>query len=433
MSHTIQTRAQAHSAERDQALNALTSTWRPLPSATDFQSFSARGPLPSASACIVELPEDAPPNDEGPPPPGDDDPGDDPGNEDDYGEGLHTPVGSPPATPLLPDILLLGNLVTTIEGLASRTQDSSSCAKCREPNTFDGSDSKKLCEFLVQCELNFQNRPNSFRSNQAKVAFAQSYLKGTVLAWFEPDLLNSDDPDLCPLWMDDYKEFIVELQTNFGPPDPVGDAEHQLDHLSMKDHHRVNKYLVEFNHYASQVKGYGEGALHHMFYNGFPDQIKDEVSHVGKPHTLFKLHTLVQTIDAHYWECKTECTRQEKSARNSSDKSKQSSSSRNTSTSATSNSTSKGKDKDKDKSSQKSSAKNSSASAPDLSNVLGKDGKLTPAERSRRISNSLCLFCGDAGHNAKDCPKSASCTAKACAAQATTPTTSSEKSAEAKK
>ena len=116
-------------------------------------------------------------------------------------------------------MLLLGNLVTSIEGLASRTQDSSSRAKCREPDTFDGSDSKKLHEFLIQCELNFQDRPNSFGSDRAKVAFAQSYLKGAALAWFEPDLLNSDDPDLRPLWMDDYKEFIVELQTNFGPPD----------------------------------------------------------------------------------------------------------------------------------------------------------------------------------------------------------------------
>jgi len=182
--------------------------------------------------------------------------------------------------------------------------------------------------------------------------------------------------------MDDYKEFIVKLQTNFGPPDPVGDVEHQLDHLSMKDHHRVNKYLVEFNCYASQVKGYGEGALRHMFYNGLPDQIKDEVSCVGKPHTLFELCTLVQTIDACYWECKTECARQEKSAHNSSDKSKQPSSSRNTPTSATSNSASKCKDKDKDKSSQKSSAKNSSTSAPDLSNVLGKDGKFCELARA---------------------------------------------------
>ncbi|KAG6326235.1 hypothetical protein ID866_12854, partial [Astraeus odoratus] len=34
------------------------------------------------------------------------------------------------------------------------------------------------------------------------------------------------------------------------------------------------------------------------------------------------------------------------------------------------------------------------------------------------IKNALCLFCGLPGHSAKDCPRSMSCTAKACTAQA---------------
>ena len=114
----------------------------------------------------MKLPEDPPADDEGPLPPDGDDPGDDPGDGNGDEEDPHTPAGSPLTTPFPPDVLLLGNLVTAIEELASWTQDSSSsCAKCREPDTFDGSNSKKLCEFLVQCELNFQNRPNSFRSD----------------------------------------------------------------------------------------------------------------------------------------------------------------------------------------------------------------------------------------------------------------------------
>ena len=71
-------------------------------------------------------------------------------------------------------------------------------------------------------------------------------------------------------------------------------------------------YVVEFNQIMMQVWGYGEGALWHHFYNGLPDRIKDEVSHVGKPPTLSKLRSLAQSIDAHYWERKSEINRQAK-------------------------------------------------------------------------------------------------------------------------
>ena len=53
--------------------------------------------------------------------------------------------------------------------------------------------------------------------------------------------------------MNDFKEFILELQTNFGPHDLVKDVEHQLDHLFMKDGQHINKYVVKFNQIASQV------------------------------------------------------------------------------------------------------------------------------------------------------------------------------------
>ncbi|KAG6328884.1 hypothetical protein ID866_10205 [Astraeus odoratus] len=99
-----------------------------------------------------------------------------------------------------------------------------------------------------------------------------------VLQWFEPDLLSDDDPNDCPLWMDNWKEFIIELQTTFGPHDLVADAEHELDHLQMKEN-----------------KGYGDGTLHHHFYTGLPNHIKDE------------------EVDAYYWECKEEIQQQTKS------------------------------------------------------------------------------------------------------------------------
>src|SRR6266581_4703462 len=182
--------------------------------------------------------------------------------------------------------------------------------KVCKPDQFDGLDPQKLQVFLVQCELNFQDCPNAFNMGHAKVIYAQSYLKGMALDWFEPELLLGPNPQFRPRWMDDYPEFVQELKSNFGPHDPVGDAEHRLSNLSMKDNQQIAKYIVEFNCYASQVQGYGEGALHHYFYNRLPDRIKDQIANVGKPTHLHSLHLLAQDIDACYWECKAEVSRQ---------------------------------------------------------------------------------------------------------------------------
>ena len=75
----------------------------------------------------------------------------------------------------------------------------------------------------------------------------QSYLRGMALKWFEPDLLGSGDPDFHPYWMNDWQEFVVELQTTFGPHNPIADAKHHLNHLCMKGTHQVNRYVVDFN------------------------------------------------------------------------------------------------------------------------------------------------------------------------------------------
>ncbi|KAG6326341.1 hypothetical protein ID866_12748, partial [Astraeus odoratus] len=84
-----------------------------------------------------------------------------------------------------------------------------------------------------------------------------------ALEWFELDLLSSGNPRTHPLWMDDWTEFVIELQSTFSPHNPV-------------------------------VRGYGNGALHHQFYSGLPDHIKDKICCVGKPCNLDDLHYLAQ-------------------------------------------------------------------------------------------------------------------------------------------
>ncbi|KAG6327053.1 hypothetical protein ID866_12036 [Astraeus odoratus] len=234
----------------------------------------------------------------------DPDPGD-PDNPDDDSD--NNDIASEPSIEDNP-ILVLTNAITCLSNATRcRPKDSGAvCTKVCEPDTFNSTDLKKLPEFLIQCELNFHDRLQAFRSDVQKVGFALSFLKGITLTWFKPDLLDTI-PGANPTWADNYSEFVIELTTNFGPHDPVSNAEHQLNNLLMKDSSHINKYIIEFNHLATQVHGYGEGALHHMFYNGLPNCIKDEITCIGKPPCLVDLHTMAQGIDMRYWELSYPC------------------------------------------------------------------------------------------------------------------------------
>ena len=56
-------------------------------------------------------------------------------------------------------------------------------------------------------------------------------------------------------------------------------------------------------------------------------------------------------------------------------------------------------------SSKTTSNQPSSSSRLDLTNKLGKDGKLTADECKWHLENNLCMFCGGTGHFTDNCPK----------------------------
>ncbi|KAI6151273.1 hypothetical protein BKA82DRAFT_25384 [Pisolithus tinctorius] len=99
-----------------------------------------------------------------------------------------------------PAITVLDNLASAIKLLARNAHtspESSSRTKLHEPDTFNGTDPKKLHTFFIQTDC-------------TKVIFTQSYLKGMALEWFELDLLGLDDPNDWPLWMDSWREFVLQ-------------------------------------------------------------------------------------------------------------------------------------------------------------------------------------------------------------------------------
>ena len=239
--------------------------------------------------------------------------------------------------------------------------------------------------FILQCSLHFQDCANAFSSGRAKVTYALSFLTGPALGWFEPALFG---PAL-PAWAGDWDLFHMELEANFGPFDPVGEAKAEIEMLVMTEGSHSMNYFVEFNRLASRIQ-WDDHTLFRQAYKGLARRIKNEMVHYDRPVMLLDLHKLVQAIDYCYWEWKAEITRE-------------------------ANPTSKGDPKiaRNPKAAPKGKAPENPKSGLDLTGKLGKDGKLTPQERQRRMDNSLCLFCGKTGHIAKECPKSTAIAAQA--------------------
>jgi hypothetical protein len=75
---------------------------------------------------------------------------------------------------------------------------------------------------------------------------------------FEPGFSGQlDDP---PAWLDDWEEFVRELEVNFGPYDETGEAEHELVTLKMLTGQHISKYIIRFNSLATCCN-WGNSAL----------------------------------------------------------------------------------------------------------------------------------------------------------------------------
>lgn len=217
-----------------------------------------------------------------------------------------TPTGVPvsPSTPSQDLAQAISLLTQVLSSVSAPTPVPRERDNVRSPDQFDGSTPVELRTFFTQLELVFKARPRTFDSDEKRVTYALSYLKGTALQWFEPYLLEgpSDEP---PLFMSDFQAFREELWVNFGPYDATGDAEHKLRDLQMRNSDHIAAYITEFSRLATQVH-WGTSALRYQFYLGLPDRLKDHISLVGKPDSLYELRILAQSLDRRYWERNSE-------------------------------------------------------------------------------------------------------------------------------
>ena len=169
----------------------------------------------------------------------------------------------------------MGEVMSSNRGSGRREKD----IKVRDPDTFDGSDPSKLQDFLFQCQLHFRAKRDTYGTDEAKIYFTISFLRGATLGHFQPvimgDLDNSDgeSPDYVLVWA----EFKEELYNNFGSTFPEEEAEEALKNLEMDPKWRAIKYFVLFGKYMSRTS-WNDRAYTSRAYDGLPRCIKDRIA-----------------------------------------------------------------------------------------------------------------------------------------------------------
>ena len=323
------------------------------------------------------------------------------------------PPAGPPAPPTTDDLLraLLMHLaqppvapVVNVQMPAAGAQAPRAPAeertKVSDPETFDGSKPETLRDFLIACGLVFADRPVTYRDDNKKVNFAISYLRGTARDYFAPDLAYTALRP--PAWVHDYQRFVHELVGNFGVYDEIGKAEQALNSLTMSSSEEITRYIVEFNRHAVTI-GWGDAALRYRFYQGLPSRLKDDLARETRPDNLIALKDRARELDQRYHTRKRE--------RDEADRAR-GVTTKNAAPASGSSSGSSNQNRNNNSGRANTAAATPAASttpatkaAPPRDNKLGKDGKLTLAEKARRMASDLCLYCRGPGHKSLTCPK----------------------------
>jgi hypothetical protein len=185
-------------------------------------------------------------------------------------------------------------------------------AKGADPPMFTG-DQKQLEGWVTACRLRFAGQPSKFNTEEKKVVFASSFMKGSPMAWFQPVIntfsLNTEDP---PPEFRSFETFVQSIRTLYGDPNLQRNAETALRFLMQGDR-SVAEYISRFTTHSQHTR-FDDPSLTGYFYHGLNGTIKDEL--VTKEwKNLRELQGIATKLDARARERKFEKDQEAKGTR----------------------------------------------------------------------------------------------------------------------
>ena len=155
--------------------------------------------------------------------------------------------------------------------------------KINTSEPFDGSRGK-LQAFFSQIELFFGFNVDRFPTDEHKVLFASTYLRGPAFKWFNSfftDFLNNEpdkrDNDTIEVTQN-YSNFKNKLKQVFGNFDKEHSAEGRMQ--SLRQTGSAADYALKFQQLAAQTQ-WGAVPLVAQFYKRLKDRVKDNVAQVN--------------------------------------------------------------------------------------------------------------------------------------------------------
>lgn len=264
---------------------------------------------------------------------------------------------APPVSPLFPPpVQPMGS---TASGFAE--------PRVGSPEKFNG-DPAQVRAFITNCRLVFDLQPRNFATEAARVAFTINHLSGRARLWGTAEFERRSPA--CSSFHLLAQEMIKVFDIGSSP------AEASRSLMSIRQGQRtVADYSIDFRTLASRSNWNSE-ALVDAYLHSLADYLKDELVSHAPPANLDDAIALTARIDRRIQARRREKGRQSRPV-------------------------------------TRSSGGVGSTSAFQPPSVIQQDppeamevgrASLTAAERRRRLSENLCLYCGGEGHRVSSCP-----------------------------
>jgi Retrotransposon gag protein/Zinc knuckle len=276
--------------------------------------------------------------------------------------------------------------------------------KTKNPDAWSGTRAT-LPRFLAACRAKFMLEAHNFSSEIRKIGFAGSYLDGAPADWwftlfqrYEEAQVKGIEP---PLEFTSFAVFAQSLTTTYGDPDLKGTMEHDL--CALRQTGSVANYAAEFQRIGNYLSpGWGDEPLLFHFRLHLKDNIKNALVHEKPyPQTLLEMVAAAIRLDNR----ESEKIRDRKTMAGYSS----TQSSRPRQAAGTQQLTAA-------PSSQPRSTPQTTPTVQISPPVTSNDGttpmeldyvekkRITEAERDRRRTLKLCMYCAEPGHFRRDCP-----------------------------